>query len=119
MTPNAGIHLLWYIKFSRKYAKADKLALYGLAHRSGEHDDRRPGIERITTRMANKQVTYPTWGALAVLVLLLLSWIFRLHYERVSNFEHRNRFTGATCPVSEECWTRDEGKGVDGTTGTD
>ena len=64
--------------------------------------------------MANKQVTYPTWGALAVLVLLLLSWMFRLHYERVNNFEHRNRFTGATCPVSEECWTRDEGKGVDG-----
>jgi|GraSoiStandDraft_34_1057297.scaffolds.fasta_scaffold59503_2 hypothetical protein len=32
---------------------------------------------------------------------LLFAWMFRFETFGTS---HRNRFTGATCPINEECW---------------
>jgi len=32
---------------------------------------------------------------------LLFAWMFRFETLGTS---HRNRFTGATCPINEECW---------------
>ncbi len=37
-----------------------------------------------------------------VFATMVGAWMFR--YEPFNTFSHRNRFTGATCDISEECW---------------
>lgn len=47
-------------------------------------------------------------AAALVLIALLASWMLR--YEKAEGFGlmHRNRFTGAVCPIEKECWWRSE-----------
>jgi hypothetical protein len=40
-------------------------------------------------------------AASVLMVVVSLGWVFR--YETY-NVHHRNRFTGATCFVHQECW---------------
>ena len=43
--------------------------------------------------------------ALAILVAVLAgAWMFR--FETVAPLIHKNRITGAVCPVYQECWAR-------------
>jgi hypothetical protein len=42
-------------------------------------------------------------AAAIVHATLLAAWMFR--YETIGGtYEHRNRFTGATCAVDKDCW---------------
>ena len=43
---------------------------------------------------------------LAAAAALLAAWMFRFETVGPYGIEHRNRFTGATCHHTEECWFR-------------
>jgi hypothetical protein len=43
-------------------------------------------------------------AAAIVFATLLAGWLLRYEIYGPYNLNHRNRFTGATCRVSEECW---------------
>jgi hypothetical protein len=42
--------------------------------------------------------------AAIVFATLIGAWMFRYDSYGLYNASHRNRFTGATCHASEECW---------------
>jgi hypothetical protein len=42
-------------------------------------------------------------GAIVVAAILVV-WAFRFETYGPNNNYHRNRLTGATCPISEGCW---------------
>ena len=37
-----------------------------------------------------------------IATLFMIFWMFR--YETLNSWSHRNRLTGAMCPISQECW---------------
>jgi hypothetical protein len=43
---------------------------------------------------------------LGTVIVLLVVWMFRFETYGPNNSLHRNRITGATCSVAEECWLR-------------
>lgn len=43
-------------------------------------------------------------AAAIVFGVLVGAWMFRYDSYGYSNASHRNRFTGAVCHASEECW---------------
>jgi hypothetical protein len=51
------------------------------------------------TRLSSKIVLV---AAAIVIGLLLIARVFR--YEPYGSDQHRNRYTGAVCSISEECW---------------
>jgi hypothetical protein len=40
-----------------------------------------------------------------IFATIVLGWMFRYEPAR-DNLFHRNRFTGAVCPSTEECWAK-------------
>lgn len=43
---------------------------------------------------------------MAFLMALSVLWTFRFEY--LGDFHHKNRITGAVCPVMVECWFSDD-----------